>query len=84
MLGCCTAQRAVQWSLLTNISCCDAVQVQLLVDYLTGNFGAPVEQQLSSRICQLIIAGGTLGQLEPLAAAQPYSRQQNTSMEPVR
>lgn len=59
-------------------------QVELLVDFLTGNLGAPPEQQLASRVVQLVIAGGSLGQLEVLAAPNPYSRQQTTAMEPVR
>jgi hypothetical protein len=58
--------------------------VQLLVDYLTGNLGSPAEQQAASRIAHLVVAGGSLGALEPLAAAQPYSRQQAACMEPVR
>lgn len=62
----------------------DKMQVELLVDFLTGNLGAPPEQQLASRVVQLVIAGGSLGQLEVLAAPNPYSRQQTTAMEPVR
>jgi hypothetical protein len=59
-------------------------QVELLVDFLTGNLGASPEQQLASKVVQLVIAGGSLGQLEVLAAPNPYSRQQTTAMEPVR
>jgi DNA polymerase delta subunit 2 len=58
--------------------------VQLLVDFLTGNLGAAPQQQLAAKVVQLVIAGGSLGQLEALAAANPYSRQQTTDMEPVR
>jgi DNA polymerase delta subunit 2 len=60
------------------------LQVQLLVDFLTGNLGAAPQQQLAAKVVQLVIAGGSLGQLEALAAANPYSRQQTTDMEPVR
>lgn len=59
-------------------------QVELLVDFLTGNLGASPEQQLASKVVQLVVAGGSLGQLEVLAAPNPYSRQQTTAMEPVR
>lgn len=62
----------------------DMMQVELLVDFLTGNLGASPEQQLSSKVVQLVVAGGSLGQLEVLAAPNPYSRQQTTAMEPVR
>lgn len=62
----------------------DMMQVQLLVDFLTGNLGAAPQQQLAAKVVQLVIAGGSLGQLEALAAANPYSRQQTTDMEPVR
>lgn len=66
-------------------SCCYLLpQVQLLVDFLTGNLGAAPQQQLAAKVVQLVIAGGSLGQLEALAAANPYSRQQTTDMEPVR
>jgi hypothetical protein len=39
---------------------------------------------LLMQVVQLVVAGGSLGQLEVMAAANPYSRQQTTAMEPVR
>eukprot|EP00878_Enallax_costatus_P040159 GHUV01046161.1.p1 GENE.GHUV01046161.1~~GHUV01046161.1.p1 ORF type:complete len:454 (+),score=87.39 GHUV01046161.1:216-1577(+) len=62
----------------------DIMQIQLLVDFLTGNLGAAPQQELAAKVVQLVVAGGSLGQLEVMAAANPYSRQQTTDMEPVR
>eukprot|EP00878_Enallax_costatus_P041960 GHUV01048897.1.p1 GENE.GHUV01048897.1~~GHUV01048897.1.p1 ORF type:complete len:102 (+),score=7.79 GHUV01048897.1:64-369(+) len=66
--------------------CCTVAnpQIQLLVDFLTGNLGAAPQQELAAKVVQLVVAGGSLGQLEVMAAANPYSRQQTTDMEPVR
>ncbi|GIM14146.1 hypothetical protein Vretimale_17159 [Volvox reticuliferus] len=71
----------------------DMLKTQLAFDFLTGNLGSPVEQQLSAQIVRLVIAGGCIGQLEALAgggvggsaSGNAYNRQaQGAALQPVR
>ncbi|GLC37503.1 hypothetical protein PLESTB_001754600 [Pleodorina starrii] len=71
----------------------DMLKTQLAFDFLTGNLGSPVEQQLSAQIVRLVVAGGCIGQLEALAggggggggSSNPYNRQaQGAALQPVR
>ncbi|EFJ48321.1 hypothetical protein VOLCADRAFT_81183 [Volvox carteri f. nagariensis] len=71
----------------------DMLKTQLALDFLTGNLGSPVEQQLSAQIVRLVVAGGCIGQLEALAggggggsgSSNPYNRQaQGVALQPVR
>ncbi|GLI67880.1 hypothetical protein VaNZ11_012170 [Volvox africanus] len=71
----------------------DMLKIQLAFDFLTGNLGSPVEQQLSAQIVRLVIAGGCIGQLEALAgggvgsgaSGNVYNRRaQGAALQPVR
>ncbi len=60
------------------------LKVQMLVDFLTGNLGGSSQQQLAAKVVRLIVAGGTLGQLEGLASAVPYQlKQQTVAIQPI-
>ena len=59
-------------------------QAQLALDFLTGNLGSPAEQQLSSRIVRCVIAGGSVGQLEAVAATQLFTRQNAVALQPIK
>ncbi len=58
--------------------------MQLAVDFLTGNLGSAAEQALAASVVRLVVAGGLIGSVEPLATAQPYSRQQAVALQPVK
>jgi len=51
-------------------------QIQMLVEYLTGEAGGPEDQQLASQITRLIIAGNSLSLAE-------YSEEGEDEKKPV-
>ena len=63
----------------------NTINTQLLQDFLTGNLGGPPQQELSSKVAHLVIAGGTIGALEALGGNAPYgSRQQTAALQPIQ
>lgn len=58
--------------------------MQLLVDFLTGNLGSVAQQELASHVVQLVVAGGTVGMLEAMASAAPFSKQQGAALQPIK
>lgn len=62
----------------------DPLRVQLLVDFLTGSLGSRLQQEMSAKVVHVIIAGGSTGALEAVAAAPPHSRKQNSSIQHIK
>ncbi|XP_024369612.1 DNA polymerase delta small subunit [Physcomitrium patens] len=61
------------------------LDLQLLVDHLTGHLGEVQEQSLSSQIVRMVIAGGSLDLQTSISNGQPMSaKNQSKLVEPVK
>ncbi|XP_024521106.1 DNA polymerase delta small subunit [Selaginella moellendorffii] len=64
---------------------CDPLQLQLLVDHLTGHLGDEQEQMLSAQVIRLIVAGNSLDMQYNLLAGQAISAKDQARLtEPVK
>jgi DNA polymerase delta subunit 2 len=61
------------------------LELQLLLDHLTGHLGEEEEQSLSSQIVRVVIAGGSVDLQTSLSNGQPLSGKEQTKLvEPIR
>ncbi|EFJ09735.1 hypothetical protein SELMODRAFT_129338, partial [Selaginella moellendorffii] len=64
---------------------CNPLQIQLLVDHLTGHLGDEQEQMLSAQVVRLIVAGNSLDVQYNLLAGQAISAKDQARLtEPVK
>lgn len=58
--------------------------LDLVMDFLSGSLVCGNERELAKKIVRVVLAGGTLGNIEMLATTTPKSQQQARAMEPIR